>query len=236
MPRLLLVEDDEGLASLLSELLQLEGFELERAADGEQGLALAQQQVFDLIILDIMLPKKNGFDLLRELRQQRATPVIMLTARGEEVDRIVGLEIGADDYLPKPCSPRELLARIRALLRRVELERQHSTHSSPVAEELVNGRLQLNLRARQALLDGQPLPLTGTEFSLLEVLSQHPGELLSREFLSKEVLHKRLQPFDRSLDMHVSNLRRKLGEGEGLPKIETMRGQGYLYLPEGELK
>ncbi|MFP8966997.1 response regulator [Pokkaliibacter sp. CJK22405] len=234
MANLLLVEDDEGLAALLTELLEIEGYTLLRAADGEEGLELAQKQDVDLIILDIMLPRKNGFDLLRELRQDKATPVIMLTARGDEVDRIVGLEMGADDYLPKPCSPRLLLASIRALLRRVELERSVPGENVSLGNNQMRaGALQINSKSRQVKIGEEILALTGTEYSLLLELLAHPDELLSRDALSRAVLHKRLQPYDRSLDMHISNLRKKLGESDGIPRISTVRGQGYLLsLPE----
>ena len=238
MATLLLVEDDEWLAGLLTELLELEGFTLLRARDGEEGLVLARSNEVDLVILDIMLPKKNGFDLLRELRQDKSTPVIMLTARGDEVDRIVGLEMGADDYLPKPCSPRELLARIRALLRRVDLERQTAVETTTSLTGVKTiGLLQINPKSRQVKADSRELSLTSTEYSLLFELVSHPDELLSRETLSRTVLHKRLQPFDRSLDMHVSNLRKKLGEGDGLPRIATVRGQGYLLsMPSAQMR
>jgi len=175
-----------------------------------------------------MMPKKNGIDTLKELRQTHQTPVIMLTARGSELDRVLGLELGADDYLPKPFNDRELVARIRAILRRSHWsEQQQNTDSGSPTLEVDS--LSLNPGRQEASFDGQALELTGTEFTLLYLLAQHLGQVVSREHLSQEVLGKRLTPFDRAIDMHISNLRRKLPERkDGHPWFKTLRGRGYL--------
>lgn len=227
MNKILLVDDDRELTSLLQELLDLEGFEVIVAHDGEQALAMLDASI-DLLLLDVMMPKKNGIDTLKELRQHHQTPVIMLTARGSELDRVLGLELGADDYLPKPFNDRELVARIRAILRRSSWneQQQNSDNGAPILQV---DRLQLNPGRQEASFDGQPLELTGTEFTLLYLLAQHLGQVVSREHLSQEVLGKRLTPFDRAIDMHISNLRRKLPERQdGQPWFKTLRGRGYL--------
>ncbi|ACY86284.1 envelope stress response regulator transcription factor CpxR [Edwardsiella piscicida] len=227
MNKILLVDDDRELTSLLQELLDLEGFEVIVAHDGEQALAMLDASI-DLLLLDVMMPKKNGIDTLKELRQHHQTPVIMLTARGSELDRVLGLELGADDYLPKPFNDRELVARIRAILRRSNWneQQQNSDSGAPILQV---DRLQLNPGRQEASFDGQPLELTGTEFTLLYLLAQHLGQVVSREHLSQEVLGKRLTPFDRAIDMHISNLRRKLPERQdGQPWFKTLRGRGYL--------
>lgn len=226
MNKILLVDDDRELTSLLKELLEMEGFNIVVAYDGEQALSLLDSSI-DLMLLDIMMPKKNGIDTLKELRQHHQTPVIMLTARGSELDRVLGLELGADDYLPKPFNDRELVARIRAILRRSNWsEQQHVDTGAPTLD--VDG-LQLNPGRQEASFDGQILDLTGTEFTLLYLLAQHLGQVVSREMLSQEVLGKRLTPFDRAIDMHISNLRRKLPDRkDGHPWFKTLRGRGYL--------
>ncbi|MGY0154339.1 envelope stress response regulator transcription factor CpxR [Edwardsiella tarda] len=227
MNKILLVDDDRELTSLLQELLDLEGFEVIVAHDGEQALAMLDASI-DLLLLDVMMPKKNGIDTLKELRQHHQTPVIMLTARGSELDRVLGLELGADDYLPKPFNDRELVARIRAILRRSNWneQQQNGDNGAPILQV---DRLQLNPGRQEASFDGQPLELTGTEFTLLYLLAQHLGQVVSREHLSQEVLGKRLTPFDRAIDMHISNLRRKLPERQdGQPWFKTLRGRGYL--------
>jgi two-component system response regulator CpxR len=228
MNRILLIDDDIGLSDLLSQLLELEGFVLTQAYDGEQGLMMAQQQDFDLILLDVMLPKLNGFEVLRALRQRKQTPVLMLTARGDEIDRVVGLEIGADDYLPKPFNDRELVARIRAILRRPQTTQQDSQ-----ANEMMQfGDLRLDPTRQETYCNEQLIILTGTEFSLLFHLIEKSGELVTKESLSENVLGKKLMPFDRSLDMHLSNLRKKLPERQdGRPRVKTLRGKGYIWIP-----
>ncbi|MBT1445254.1 response regulator [Shewanella sp. JM162201] len=227
MNHLLLVDDDPGLSELLKELLELEGFRLTLAHDGVDGLAKAKQGEFDLILLDVMLPKMNGFEVLKNLRTSKQTPVLMLTARGDDIDRVVGLEIGADDYLPKPFNDRELIARIRAILRRSQLA------ASPSAPgDMVNlGDLRLDPSRQEAWCNEQLISLTGTEFALLLQLAGKAGELVSKDSLSETVLGKRLMPFDRSLDMHLSNLRKKLPErSDGRPRVKTIRGKGYIWL------
>lgn len=226
MHKILLVDDDRELTSLLKELLEMEGFSVIIAYDGEQALTLLDSTI-DLLLLDIMMPKKNGIDTLQEIRRQYQIPVIMLTARGSDLDRVLGLELGADDYLPKPFNDRELVARIRALLRRSNWSEQSQDNlNSSICQ--VDG-LQLNPGRQEASFNGKGLDLTGTEFTLLYLLAQHLGQVVSREHLSQEVLGKRLTPFDRAIDMHISNLRRKLPERtDGLPWFKTLRGRGYL--------
>lgn len=227
MHKILLVDDDRELTSLLKELLEMEGFNVVIASDGEQALKLLDASI-DLLLLDIMMPRKNGIETLKELRQNFQTPVIMLTARGSDLDRVLGLELGADDYLPKPFNDRELVARIRAILRRSNWSEQKQTDSNTSPTLLVD-KLQLNPGRQEASFDDEPLELTGTEFTLLYLLAQHLGQVVSREHLSQEVLGKRLTPFDRAIDMHISNLRRKLPERtDGQPWFKTLRGRGYL--------
>ena len=219
MNKILLVDDDRELTSLLKELLEMEGFNVIVAHDGEQALDLLDDSI-DLLLLDVMMPKKNGIDTLKALRQTHQTPVIMLTARGSELDRVLGLELGADD--------RELVARIRAILRRSHWseQQQNNDNGSPTLEV---DALSLNPGRQEASFDGQTLELTGTEFTLLYLLAQHLGQVVSREHLSQEVLGKRLTPFDRAIDMHISNLRRKLPDRkDGHPWFKTLRGRGYL--------
>lgn len=227
MHKILLVDDDRELTSLLKELLEMEGFNVVLATDGEQALKLLDASI-DLLLLDIMMPRKNGIETLKELRQNFQTPVIMLTARGSDLDRVLGLELGADDYLPKPFNDRELVARIRAILRRSNWSEQKQTdgNTSPILQV---DKLQLNPGRQEVSFDNEPLELTGTEFTLLYLLAQHLGQVVSREHLSQEVLGKRLTPFDRAIDMHISNLRRKLPERtDGQPWFKTLRGRGYL--------
>ncbi|EOX7990181.1 envelope stress response regulator transcription factor CpxR [Proteus mirabilis] len=227
MHKILLVDDDRELTSLLKELLEMEGFNVVLATDGEQALKLLDASI-DLLLLDIMMPRKNGIETLKELRQNFQTPVIMLTARGSDLDRVLGLELGADDYLPKPFNDRELVARIRAILRRSNWSEQKQTdgNTSPILQV---DKLQLNPGRQEASFDNEPLELTGTEFTLLYLLAQHLGQVVSREHLSQEVLGKRLTPFDRAINMHISNLRRKLPERtDGQPWFKTLRGRGYL--------
>lgn len=227
MNKILLVDDDREFTALLKELLEMEGFIVQVAYDGEQALSQLNNPV-DLLLLDVMMPRKNGIDTLKELRQQHQTPVIMLTARGSELDRVLGLELGADDYLPKPFNDRELVARIRAILRRSYWSEQQKIGdvNTPSCEV---DFLRLNPGRQEATFDGIVLELTGTEFALLYLLAQHLGQVVSREYLSQEVLGKRLSPFDRAIDMHISNLRRKLPERkDGHPWFKTLRGRGYL--------
>ncbi|WP_394202474.1 response regulator [Shewanella waksmanii] len=226
MSHILLIDDDLGLAELLAQLLELEGFELTLAHDGQRGLELALSQSFDLILLDVMLPQMNGFEVLKALRAQKQTPVLMLTARGDEIDRVVGLEIGADDYLPKPFNDRELIARMKAIIRRT-----HNTQEESATSVIEFGDIKLDASRQEVYCQEQSLILTGTEFGLLLEMVQHAGELISKDLLSEKVLGKKLMPFDRSLDMHLSNLRKKLPErSDGRPRVKTIRGKGYIWL------
>ncbi|HWB95201.1 MAG TPA: response regulator transcription factor, partial [Bryobacteraceae bacterium] len=202
--KILLIDDDEELCSLLGELLEREGFSVEAQHRGFQGLNRAIEGSHDLVILDVMLPELDGFEILRRLRRQSRVPVLMLTARGEDVDRIIGLELGADDYLPKPFNPRELVARVRAILRRYEP--RPAANSSRVE---VNG-VVLDPGTRAVTVDGKLVDLTTFEFDILEVLMRSAGRVVSRDSLMESLYNRKSTPFDRSIDMHVSHLRKKL--------------------------
>jgi two-component system response regulator CpxR len=219
---LLIVDDDTELCSLLKEYFESEGFQVRLAHDGLAALDEARQPGLDLVVLDVMMPEMNGMDVLRELRKESRLPVIMLTARGDDMDRILGLELGADDYVPKPCNPRELLARIRAVMRRAQGVVDHGV--------LQVDDLELKQGNRTLSKAGEPVELTSTEFSILLSLLQHQGDVVSKRDLYMSALGREPVPHDRSVDMHVSNLRRKLGEdSEGNNRIETIRGIGYQY-------
>lgn len=227
MNQILLIDDDEELCELVSEYLTVEGFGTEAVHDGASGLEKAKSGNYDLITLDVMLPKMNGFDVLRALRETSKVPVLMLTARGDDMERIVGLEIGADDYLPKPFNPRELVARIRAILRRVT-----ETEEAPqISNEKIHVEdIEISISARSAKRNGEDLGLTAVEFELLAALLREAGKVVKKEDLSETVLDRKLSPYDRSLDMHISNLRKKLGEREdGEERIKTIRSVGYIY-------
>ena len=227
---ILVIDDDVDLCELLTDYLTPEGFQVEAVHDGERGADRALSGDHTLVVLDVMLPGISGFDVLRRIRAGSKVPVLMLTARGDEVDRIVGLEMGADDYLPKPFNPRELVARIRAIQRRVEPGREREPGSGKAAEKVVVGDVQLDPGARVVLQRGQPIDLTSVEFALLEVLLRVAGQVVTREDLAKEVLGRRLTPYDRSIDVHISSLRRKLGHQDGdAERIKTVRGTGYIY-------
>jgi len=227
MNKILIIDDDEELCELVSEYLTVEGFEVSSVNDGESGLKAALSGDHDMAILDVMLPKMNGFDVLRNLRAESKLPVIMLTARGDDMERIVGLEIGADDYLPKPFNPRELAARLRAILRRaadpeIEIDGQ--------LEKLSVDDVEISPASRIATLDGKEINLTSVEFELLLDLLRSAGTIVKKEDLSERVLERKLSPFDRSLDMHISNLRKKLGSrADGSDRIKTIRSVGYIY-------
>lgn len=222
--KLLLIEDDQELSGLLAQLLTMEGYVVDIASDGESGLALALQEKHQMVLLDVMLPQLNGFEVLKKLRQSSQIPVLMLTAKGDEIDRVIGLEFGADDYLPKPFNDRELLARIKAILRRSQLTPQK-------VQQVQLGDIYLHHGRQEARCGDITLDLTGTEFLLLAELIETPGELLDKNSLNQKVLGKRLQAFDRSLDMHMSNLRKKLPvRNDNLPRIKTVRGHGYIWL------
>lgn len=228
MNKILLVDDDSELTTLLKEILTLEGFQVVVAGDGAQGLQRLAEGGFDLILLDVMMPNMNGFEMLAVLREEHDTPVLMLTARGDSQDRVLGLESGADDYLAKPFDDRELLARIRAILRRTQ-----TASKATNGEEIQFMDLLLKPGQQVASCHGEQLDLTATEFGLLECLLRHPGQIVSKKQLSEQVLGKRLEPFDRSIDMHLSNLRKKLPErSDGHPRFKTVRGKGYIWLEE----
>ncbi len=221
--RVLLVEDDDELRELLSRYLTNQGFTVREAATGRDGLALALGQDCDVVVLDIMLPDISGLEVLRELRAETHLPVALLTARGDETDRIVGFEVGADDYIPKPCNPRELVARLQALLRRIAWDQQ-----AEVSATRRYGDLRVEPDQRRIFQNEAPLDLTATEYEVLQVLLAHAGSVVRKTDLMQWALGRRLEAHDRTLDMHISNLRRKLGNDQP-PRIETVRGLGYSY-------
>lgn len=234
MSKILLVDDDIELTDLLAEVLRLTGFEVEVANNGQEALDKLNSS-HQLVLLDVMMPVLNGIETLKKIRQTSNVPVMMLTARGEEIDRVLGLELGADDYLPKPFNDRELVARIKAILRRVSPSESSQNSTALPSEEntLEFCGLVLHSGLQQASYKGQELGLTGSEFALLHKLVLRPGQIVSREELSMNVLGKHLSPFDRSIDMHMSNLRKKLPERDnGLPWLKTLRGRGYLLVCE----
>lgn len=219
MERILIIDDDAALCALLRERLGQEEFVTEVAHDGVRGLARAASGDHGLIILDLMLPGLSGIEVLRRLRSTSSVPVLILTAKGEDVERILGLEIGADDYLPKPFNPRELIARMRAILRR-------SVRFGGEDRPITVGDMELSPAAREVRIGGQPVELTSVEFTLLEVFLREAGRVVSREHLTEVALGRELRAFDRVIDVHVSNLRKKLG-GD---RIKTVRGSGYLFV------
>ncbi len=222
---IILIDDDRELGTMLTDFLRPDRLELTICNSGEDGLQRLAIGNFDLVILDIMLPGISGLDALRQIRQDSDIPVIMLTARGDDVDRIIGLEFGADDYLAKPFNPRELVARIKAILRRSQPE-------PPDSSQLQLGDIELDFRTRRVSVSGTALRLTGTEYEILRCLLETPGEVVSKEQLSERALGRRLLPYDRSIDTHISNLRGKL-ERAGNPKesIQNQRGVGYSLIP-----
>lgn len=227
MDRILIIDDDVALCELVTEYLGPLGFEIESVHRGDVGAELAITGKHSLVVLDVMLPGLNGFEVLRRIRTESKVPVLMLTARGDDVDRIVGLEIGADDYLPKPFNPRELTARIRAILRRANSD--DSSAPAPSNSVMV-GDVELDNGTRAVLRAGENIELTSVEFDLLEKLLRAAGRIVTREELSKQVLGRSSSPFDRSIDMHISNLRKKLGHRAGvIERIKTVRGVGYIY-------
>jgi two-component system response regulator CpxR len=206
-----------------------EGWEVETVHDGEEGLGRVAAGDYVALILDVMLPGLGGFEVLRRLRATSALPVLMLTARGDEVDRVLGLELGADDYLPKPFSSRELAARLRAILRRAHSD-EIAPAREPTREVLRVGDVELDVAARAVRRGGDNVELTAVEFNLLELLLRHAGEVVTREQIAQDVFGRRLMPYDRSVDTHLSNLRRKLDpEGVTGERIKTVRGSGYVY-------
>ena len=222
--RVLLVDDDRELCQMLTEYLNAENFDVTSVHDGGIALSLLRGKHFEILIHDVMLPSVSGFDVLRELGAAHPTPILMLTARGDDVDRIVGLELGADDYLSKPFNPRELVARIRAILRRAS--NRGSRTGAPEVVEV--GPIKLNLGLHQVRVAGGAVPLTGAEFRVLELLMRSAGQVISRDALTEQALGRKLVPYDRSIDTHISNLRRKLKLETGThPEIKNVRGSGY---------
>ena len=220
----LLVDDDRELCHMLSEYLAAESFGVESVHDGQAGVERVRQGGLDVVVMDITMPVLDGFEALRSIRSFSNVPVLMLTARGDELDRIVGLEIGADDYLPKPFNPRELSARLKAVLRRVRT-------AADTSGLVTVGDLTLEVGSQTDRVGDEPVVLTATEFGLVERLARQAGQVVSKDELSEQVLGRRLTPYDRSLDTHIANLRKKLGPvGDGMPRIKTVRGKGYLYV------
>ena len=222
--RVLLVDDDRELCQMLTEYLEAEHFEVKSVHDGSDALDELKVNEFEILILDVMLPSVGGFDVLRTLGASYDTPILMLTARGDDVDRIVGLELGADDYLSKPFNPRELVARIRAILRRAT---SRAARGAPT-DEVAVGPIVLNTSMRQVRIADLPVTLTGAEFRVLELLMRSAGQVISRESMTEQALGRKLVPYDRSIDTHISNLRRKLNLEAGRnPEIKNVRGSGY---------
>jgi DNA-binding response OmpR family regulator len=222
--RILLVDDDLELCRMVAEYLQGEGYMLVTVHDGEAGVEAAIAGNIDVVVMDITMPVMDGFEALRQIRKLSDVPVLMLTARGDEVDRIVGLEIGADDYLPKPFNPRELVARLRAILRRAGAP-------SPESGRLVQGDISIEPGSRSLFRRGKPVPVTATEFLIAELLLRSAGQVVSKEELTEKALGRRLTAYDRSLDTHLANLRKKIGPADdGSPRIKTVRGQGYIFV------
>ena len=229
MARELLIDDDIELVEMLKEYLEQDGFAVQAVHDGQQGLAAALTGGFDIAVLDVMMPKVDGVDTLRRLRRESRMPVLMLTAKGDDTDRILGLELGADDYVPKPCSPRELCARLRAILRRTHADAMEEKPASYLAA----GELEMWPEQRRAQWAGMPVELTSTEFNLLEVLLRHAGRTVSKNELSEKALGRPLARFDRNVDVHMSSLRHKLGATtDGRSCIQTVHRQGYLLVKE----
>lgn len=223
-PAVLLVDDDAELVGLLRNYLEREGFEVGTAHDGESGTREALSGRYAIAVVDVMMPRRNGIETLKAIRANSAMPVLMLTAKGDDTDRIIGLEIGADDYVPKPCTPRELTARIRAILRRT----QPSEPAAESASVVQAGALSMWPERRVAQWHGKPVELTSTEFNLLEILARNVGHPVSKKLLSEQALGRPLAPFDRSIDVHLSSIRQKLGPlPDGRSCIQTVYRQGY---------
>ncbi|PWC31285.1 response regulator [Azospirillum sp. TSO35-2] len=224
MIKVLLVDDDVELTAMLVEYLAQENFAGHAVHNGEEGVVAALSGAFSIVVLDVMMPRLSGIETLRRIRQSSRIPVLMLTARGDNIDRITGLDLGADDYVPKPCTPGELVARLRAILRRTDPQPAASSATATVQA----GPLLLCPGNRSATLDGRPLDLTGTEFNLLEALARDAGRLISKQELSQRALGRPLSPFDRRIDVHISSIRQKLGvRDDGRSWIQTVRGMGY---------
>ena len=226
MEKILLIDDDVELAGMLKDYLDKEGFETSVRHSGKTAIPEALSGQFTLAVIDVMMPEMNGFEVLRQLRLQSEMPVIMLTARGDDIDRIVGLEMGADDYVPKPCTPRELVARIRAILRRTQ-----TTQLSQESTEITVGAITLWPQRRAAKLNDETLSLTSTEFSLLEILMRNAGSVISKSELTETALGRPMSRYDRSIDVHISSIRQKLSACDS-EQIQTIRGQGYQFIKE----
>jgi two-component system, OmpR family, response regulator len=221
MSNILIIDDDRELSDMLKEYLRPEGFDIHTVYRGDEGAQAATDKTWDAVILDVMLPGMNGIDVLRTIRRHSLVPILMLTAKGDDLDRILGLEMGADDYLPKPFNPRELAARLRAILRRGQAAATDSH------EKLECRSLQLWPGSRKATIGGEILELTSTEFNVLECLIQHAGEVVSKDILYQSALGRPLARYDRSIDMHISHLRKKLSQFDEQLVIHTIRGSGY---------
>jgi two-component system, OmpR family, phosphate regulon response regulator OmpR len=228
--RVLLIEDDSRLAGMISEYLGKAGFHVVHAANGERGLALHGREPVDVVVLDLMLPDADGLEICRLIRARSDSPILMLTARGDPMDRVVGLEMGADDYLPKPFEPRELLARLRAILRRSRAGVRSGSSGGPPSDVLRFGRLEIDKGARAARLDEAPCPLTSYQFTLLLALAEHAGRVMSRDNLMDAVKGEQIEAFDRSIDVHVSRIRAVIEDDPKKPRrIITVRGIGYVF-------
>jgi DNA-binding response OmpR family regulator len=231
MTKVLLVDDDLELTALLAQYLKSEGFDAHAVHDGEMGAAEAVSGKYDVVVLDIMLPRLSGIEALRRIRVQSTVPVLMLTARGDNIDRIVGLDMGADDYVPKPCSPGELVARIRAILRRID--GRGAQAPVPGTGRIEAGGLVLLPASQKATWFRTSLDLTGTEYRLMEVLARHAGTLVSKQDISQEAFGRPLARFDRRIDVHISSIRQKLGaRDDGQSWIQSVRGLGYQLLKD----
>ena len=229
MARILLADDDIELSGMLVDYFTDEGFDVDVAYDGVTALNKISANRYDLLILDVMMPHRNGFDVLRELRMRSLLPVLMLTARGNDIDSIVGLELGADDYLAKPSNPRVMVARIRAILRRAEIQGDRR-NGSDEPDKIMLDDLVMHTGSRTITCGNNPVFVTSTEFSLLDVLLREAGNVVSKADLSERALGRKLSRYDRSLDVHVSSLRKKLGSmPDGQERIKTVRGVGYIY-------
>lgn len=225
--KILMIDDDQTLVSLMTEYLASENFDVTARYDGEAGLTRAKEEKFDLILLDVMMPKLNGFDVLKALGQNHRTPILMLTAKGDDSDRILGLELGADDYLAKPFKHRELVARINAIFRRIDIIQGQIQSKS---EQLNINNVCLDNATRTVTCHQHEVELTGTEYQILALLMKQKGSIVSKEEISEQVLDRKLSQYDRSIDMHVSNIRRKLSAHADHDKIKTVRGAGYIFL------
>lgn len=229
MERVLIIDDDLELCALLKERLSTENFVTDAVHDGHAGVDRALSQDYSLIVLDLMLPGIGGLDVLRAIRMRSSVPVLILTARGEDVERILGLEIGADDYVPKPFNPRELIARIRAILRR-------TGHGGVPREPLLFEDIRLDRASREVQVGGAPVAMTNAEFAVLEILLQNIGHVITREQLTEAVLGRKLGPFDRVIDVHVSNIRKKLVAQQGANRIKAVRGSGYMFVSRADTR